>query len=84
MGERILHIYVSPTVNAKINSKHGLNVDDVWAVSQNVTRSHWVYDEQRGRRLYVQGYTEYGNPAIIILYPTGDPGYWNLGTACQG
>lgn len=82
MAERIVDIYVSPAMNAKINSKKpGLTEDDVWAISQRVTRAYRVSDEERGRRVYVEGRTEYGQPAIIVLYPTGEDGYWNLGTA---
>jgi hypothetical protein len=82
MAEDIREVYISPAMNAKINDpNHRLTADDVRHACLNRRHSRWVYDDERGWRLYVEGATEYGDRAIVVLYPTTEPGLWNLGTA---
>jgi hypothetical protein len=45
-----------------------------------VIRTAWHTDE-RGRRLYLEGYTEENQILFVVLYPTAHPGLWNVATA---
>jgi hypothetical protein len=82
VAEDIREVYISPAMNAKINDpNHQLTADDVLHACWKRTHSSWAYDEERGWRLYVEGRTEFGVPVIVVLYPTTEPGLWNLGTA---
>lgn len=49
-------INITPAVRAKIGSKHGITRVQVLAACTNVIRTAWHTDE-RGRRLYLEGYT---------------------------
>lgn len=82
--EAIWSIYVSPTTSAKINGKHHVTEDEVREVCHRPINSTWVYDEERGRRLFLEGRTERGRVLLIVLYPTYQYGSWNLGTAYPG
>lgn len=75
-------MYISPAMNAKINDpNHRLTADDVLHACWHPRYTAWVYDDERGQRLYIEGTTEFGAPVIVVLYPTSEPGLWNLGTA---
>lgn len=75
-------MYISDRMKAKINNAtHRLTADDVLHACWHPTYTSWVYDDERGWRLYLQGVTEFGQPVIVVLYPTQERGLWNLGTA---
>jgi hypothetical protein len=75
-------VYISPAMRAKINDpNHRLTVDDVLHACWHRKFTRWIYDEERGWRLYIEGTTEFGKPVIVVLYPTTEPGLWNFGTA---
>ena len=77
-------IRISPTVRAKIQGKHGLDDDDVLDACEDVIDLGWVYDEERGWRLFVEGWARTQMRICVILYPTADPAAWRLGTAFRG
>jgi hypothetical protein len=81
MAEDIVDVFISRAMNEKINVKHQVSEDEVRSACARVIDSYWVHDEDRGWRLYVSGYTDSGAVLIVVLYPTGRSGYWNLGTA---
>lgn len=83
MGYDIRSVYISPAVNAKINSKHGVTQDEVLDACVRVVTASWIADE-RGRRLYIDGKTARGRRLLVVLYPTNDPSLWNPGTAYFG
>src|SRR5215216_6041593 len=83
VAEEIREVIFSQAMIAKINNdQHRLTEDDVLhACSHRLRPPRWVYDEERGRRLYIEGKTEWGKSVIVVLYSTGEPGVWRLGTA---
>lgn len=80
MGVDLREISITPAVRAKIGSKHGVTADQVLAACTNVIRTAWHTDE-RGRRLYLEGYTQENQNLFVVLYPTDQPGRWNVATA---
>ena len=80
MAEEIIDVFISPAMDEKINVKHHVTADEVRAACSRVIDSFWVEDD-RGPRLYVFGYSDFGAVLIVVLYPTDRQGYWNLGTA---
>jgi hypothetical protein len=66
---------------AKINSQHGVTIDDVLDALDAVIDSEWDDDPQRGRRLYVWGHA--GKRVVFVcLWPVDeDLGEWRLVTA---
>lgn len=63
--------------------RRGLSIWDVRSAFQwpaQPERTSWVRDE-RGPRLAVEGRAEDGRRIRAVLYPTSDPGTWELGTA---
>jgi hypothetical protein len=80
VGVDLREINITPAVRAKIGSKHGVTTDQVLAACTNVIRTAWRSDE-RGRRLYLEGYTEEKQILFVVLYPAAHPGRWNVATA---
>ena len=80
MGVDLREINITPAVRAKIGSKHGVTKDQVLAACTNVIRTAW-HTDARGRRLYLEGYTEENQILFVVLYPTAHPGRWNVATA---
>lgn len=84
MAERIYDVKISPGINAKINSKHGVTADEVHEVCYDRRRheARWHNDPVHGRRLLVKGATSTGRRLKIILHPVDrDQGKWRLKTA---
>jgi hypothetical protein len=78
----INQIEVSGAVLAKINSKHGVTLDDMYDACENIVKSGWIEDPERGPRLLIEGLTASGRKIRVILYPDDpDAGTWRLGTA---
>lgn len=72
----------SVAVQAKINGKHHISVDDVWHACENARAAAWHDDPERGRRLLVAGPALGGRPIRVILYPVdAESGTWRLATA---
>jgi hypothetical protein len=80
VGVDLREINITPAVRAKIGSKHGVTTDQVLAACTNLIRTAWRTDD-RGRRLYLEGYTEENRILFVVLYPTARPGLWNVATA---
>ena len=75
----------SDDVAAKINSKHGVTLDEVREAvlyPSRLTRAVWIWDADRGSRLVAEGVARSGRVIRAVLYPV-DPadGTWRLGTA---
>ena len=75
----------SSDVEAKINSKHGVTLDEAREAimyPSRLRRAVWDEDPERGRRLIARGVTRSGRVIQAVLYPV-DPadGVWRLGTA---
>jgi hypothetical protein len=66
---------------AKINSDHGVTLNDVEDALDSILNSEFDEDPDRGRRLYVWGRA--GRRTIFVcLYPVDEAaGIWRLGTA---
>jgi hypothetical protein len=83
-GPYIAVIVCSARVLEKINSKHGVSIDEVRDAFQwpaTPTRASWVLDH-RGRRLAVEGFAARGRVVRAVLYPVDvAQGTWRLGTA---
>jgi hypothetical protein len=83
-GTYIGVIVCSSRVLEKINSKHGVSIDEVRDAFQwpaTPARASWVEDH-RGRRLAVEGFTARGRRIRAVLYPVDvTQGTWRLGTA---
>jgi hypothetical protein len=83
-GPYIAVIVCSARVLEKINSKHGVSIDEVRDAFQwpaTPARASWVLDH-RGRRLAVEGFTARGRVIRAVLYPVDvAQGTWRLGTA---
>ncbi len=81
----IAHIDCSQEVLAKINSKHGVTIDEVRQVClypSRPRRAAWAWDSRRGSRLVVEGVTRSGRIVRAVLYPVDlADGTWRLGTA---
>jgi hypothetical protein len=80
VGVDLWKINITDAVRAKIGSKHGVTTDQVLAACSNVIRLAWHTDE-RGRRLYLEGRTDEDQVLFVVLYPTAQPGFWNVATA---
>jgi hypothetical protein len=79
---RLDDIYVSPDVNHKLNSVHGLSRFDVQdALENDRWGARWAPDSEGVERLLLFARTTTGAKLKISLYPTGTDGQWNLGTA---
>jgi len=79
-------IECSTAVEAKINGKHGLSLQDVRDAVQwpaRPLRLSWLSADvdPRGPRLAVEGRTSDGRILKAVLYPVDDQGTWRLGTA---
>jgi hypothetical protein len=80
--EQLDFIEISPRVNEKINSRHGVSSLDVEDASVNVEYSRWDTNDQGQRRLFVVGRCGAGRRIMLVLFPrNGQPGWWNLATA---
>lgn len=79
----ITDVDISAAMVAKINSKHGITVEDVEdACYGGVLGGSWHDDPRRGTRLLIRGVTESGRILRIVLYPIDvQRGWYRLGTA---
>lgn len=86
MKVEINDVEISASVQAKINSKHGVTVDDVLFVCHRPHVSGvWHDHPTHGRRLLIIGLTEHGRRLKIILFPIDVArGRFRLGTAIVG
>lgn len=81
----IADIDCSPGILAKINSKHGVTLDEVREAilaPSRLRRAAWIWDADRGSRLVAEGVARSGRHVRVVLYPvdTAD-GTWRLATA---
>lgn len=80
-------IICSEKVAQKINSKHGVTLDEVRDAVQwpaRPLRASWLGSDldPRGPRLALEGRTAQGRILRVVLYPVDvDEGAWRLGTA---
>jgi hypothetical protein len=76
-----LELEVSPRVEEKINSLHGVTLEDVLDALDGLISSVWNEEPDRGRRLYVWGRA--GRRVIFVcLRPLDEhAGEWRLVTA---
>jgi predicted AAA+ superfamily ATPase len=81
----IADVKVSHAVEAKIQSKHNVTIDEVReaVVLCEVIRSYIEYHPEKGERLLVTGRTAERRVLNVVLYPAepGSDGMWWLGTA---
>lgn len=71
----------SEHVVQKINSDHGVTLDDVEDALDSIVNYEYDEDPERGRRLYVWGRAE-RRTIFVCLYPIAEEaGIWRLGTA---
>lgn len=73
-------IWVSASVNAKINQKHGLSAQDVELALSGSVSARASPTDDGVERLLVVGVVR-GRRINIVLYPTDRPGTWRLATA---
>lgn len=84
MGLDVRRVYVSPKVRAKLGSKHGVTEDEALDACYDRRGARWIYDDERGWRLAIEGWNEHRRLIQVILYPTDEEGLWNLGSAQYG
>jgi hypothetical protein len=84
----IAQIDCSDSVREKINSKHGITLDEVReafmypARPERVSRLTSTHEDPRAPRIAVQGSTLRGRRIQAVLYPVDEGnGIWRLGTA---
>lgn len=78
----IVEVEIPPAIAAKINSKHGITVDEVRDVCFGQCVAKWHTDPTHGRRLLVTGSAEGGRRLKVILQPVNpSAGMWRLRTA---
>jgi hypothetical protein len=80
----IAEVRISPTVRAKLATKHQVTEQDVSEalVLTPLERAGWEHHRERGWRLLVTGKTADGRRLNAVLYPADEPdGTWWLGTA---
>lgn len=84
MAQRIMEIRITPAVEFKLRTKHGLTgaiVREAIQIPAQVS-SEWVMDPVQGRRLYVYGFLSRKIRIVAYLHPVEtDMGIWNLATA---
>lgn len=81
MGLLFDNLEVSDWVEVKINSDHGVTLDDVLDALETTIDSEWDDDPERGLRLY--GWGRAGQRVVFVrLWPLDvDTGSWRLVTA---
>lgn len=77
---RVAVVVISARVNAKINA-HGVSSVDVEAACEHLIGPRWSPDKNGTNRILALGKTDSGRTLKLVLYPAGDEGVWNLGTA---
>lgn len=84
MAQRIMEIRISPAVEFKLRSKHGLTGDEVRSalIYPAHTQKSWDYSNLHNLRLRVIGKTETNRNLVAYLYPVSPRlGIWNLATS---
>ncbi len=84
----VAHIACSPAVLEKINSLHGVTLDEVREAALyparpiRVSRLEPTHDDPRAPRVVMESLTMLGRRIRIVLYPVDErEGTWRLGTA---
>lgn len=79
---RVEILRITPNVRSKLASKHHLDADDVAAAVERIPGlwCTWHDDPRRGRRALMKT-TVGGRGVLVVLYPSGEDGVWNLGSA---
>lgn len=87
MGEEtesvwVAELLVSDRVEQKIIHRHRLTIEEIEdaIVCQQRLLGSWSDEQPRGLRFLVWTIIR-GRWVVVVLYPTGDPGVWNLGSA---
>lgn len=83
MPYRFDDVWVAEALNAKLNSKHGVSLEEVAEVlaSHDLT-ARWQSNQQGVEYLMCRGVTAAGRGLAVVLYPVGKSrGSWRLATA---